>query len=125
MTQWFSSGMWSDFLTWRGRLNRWPYFFRTMVLGLPVRVLFDLSYAYQEPFTPVRTLLPAAMALVFVVLLYMQLIKRCHDLDLSGWYSVVALVPILNVVAGLYFTLKRGTDGSNRFGPDPLAEGTV
>lgn len=40
-------------------------------------------------------------------------IRRMHDIDRSGWWL---LVPILNLV----YVCKKGTDGVNRFGEDPL-----
>lgn len=39
-------------------------------------------------------------------------IRRMHDLDKSGWFS---LIPIYNLV----LASTDGTKGPNRFGPDP------
>ena len=39
--------------------------------------------------------------------------RRMHDSDKSGWFM---LVPIYS----LYLAIIKGTDGPNRFGPDPL-----
>ena len=47
--------------------------------------------------------------------------KRWHDRDKSGWWSLIMFVPI---IGGLWMLIElgflRGTDGSNRFGDDPL-----
>lgn len=52
--------------------------------------------------------------LVFVVLLSIQ---RSHDMDVTGWLSLAALIPLV----GLAFLLIPGTRGANRFGaPPPL-----
>ncbi len=40
--------------------------------------------------------------------------RRMHDIDHSGWWL---LVPIVNLV----FAVSEGTQGYNRFGPDPKA----
>ena len=88
MTQWFSSRMWSDFFTWRGRLNRWRYFFRTMLLAVPVELLDEFFQASKISFPLVAILFAPAIMLIGIVvaaLLVLQLIKRCHDLDLPGW----------------------------------------
>lgn len=43
-------------------------------------------------------------------------IQRCHDFDVSGWLSLLLIVPI----APLVFWIIPGTKGSNRFGnPTP------
>lgn len=50
-----------------------------------------------------------------VVLNVMFLIQRSHDMDLSGWFSILGFIPIV----GLYWLLKGGTPGPNRFGAPP------
>jgi uncharacterized membrane protein YhaH (DUF805 family) len=43
-------------------------------------------------------------------------IQRCHDMNWSGWFSILGLlIPIL----WIYWAVKSGTVGSNRFGPPP------
>lgn len=48
--------------------------------------------------------------------------KRFHDRDKSGWWMLIGLVPI---VGGIWLLVEcgllQGTDGPNRFGPDPVA----
>lgn len=48
-------------------------------------------------------------------------IRRLHDTDRSGWWLLIALVPIIGSIVLLVFMILEGTRGSNRFGPDPLA----
>ena len=49
-------------------------------------------------------------------------IKRFHDRGKSGWWVLIALVP---VVGALWYLIEcgflRGTPGPNSYGPDPLA----
>lgn len=49
-------------------------------------------------------------------------VRRLHDIDNSGWWVLIAFLPILGFIVLVIFWAMRGTDGSNRFGPDPLAE---
>ena len=51
-------------------------------------------------------------------------IKRWHDRDKSGWWTLINLIPVV----GTLWTLVecgflRGTAGANRFGPNPLQGG--
>lgn len=48
-------------------------------------------------------------------------VRRLHDTDRSGWWLLIALVPIIGSIVLLVFMVLEGTRGSNRFGPDPLA----
>ena len=47
------------------------------------------------------------------------LIQRSHDLDLSGWWSIAAFIPLV----GLFWLFKGGTPGSNRWGAPPPPNG--
>ena len=53
-------------------------------------------------------------------------VRRLHDRDMSGWwylgFIVLSLIPLLNVISAIAFIVLMalpGTEGPNRFGPDP------
>lgn len=47
-------------------------------------------------------------------------IKRCHDRDMSGLWTLSLLVPVLGWIwFGYELCIKEGTEGANRFGPSP------
>jgi uncharacterized membrane protein YhaH (DUF805 family) len=48
-------------------------------------------------------------------------IRRMHDKDKSGWWLLISFVPVIGFFYLLYLFVTRGTEGENRFGPDPLA----
>ncbi len=65
------------------------------------------------------------LIILFLLLLWPSIClyaKRWHDRDKSGWWSLIGLIPI---IGGLWMLIElgflRGTDGPNRFGPDPIA----
>lgn len=45
-------------------------------------------------------------------------VRRLHDTDRSGWWLLLAIVPLANIVL-LYFLILEGTRGPNQYGPDP------
>lgn len=47
-------------------------------------------------------------------------VRRLHDLDWSGWWVLLFVVPLGNLALLVLFCL-RGTRGRNRFGSDPLS----
>jgi len=53
------------------------------------------------------------------------IIKRLHDRNRSGWFLLTILIPIANAIFGIWIIIEvwflKGTEGENRFGPDPLA----
>ena len=63
--------------------------------------------------------------LVLIVLFWIGLaiaVKRWHDRGKSGWWVLIALVP---VIGGLWYLIEcgflKGTEGANAYGADPLA----
>ena len=48
-------------------------------------------------------------------------VKRCHDRGRSGWFLLLLIVPLVQIWPFVEISFLRGTDGDNRFGPDPLA----
>ena len=82
----------------------------------------DLSTFSMGPFIPL---------LLFVLASFIPSIalavRRIHDFDKSGWlyllFIVVSMVPILGIIASIGWIVVmclRGTQGDNRFGPDPV-----
>ncbi len=47
-------------------------------------------------------------------------VRRLHDQDKSGWFMLLGLIPIANIVL-LVFMFLEGTKGDNQYGPDPKA----
>ena len=52
--------------------------------------------------------------------------RRLHDTDRSGWWLLIALIPLIGLLVLIWFFVTRGTAGPNRFGNDPLgASGAI
>ncbi|MDB5663834.1 DUF805 domain-containing protein [Cypionkella sp.] len=47
-------------------------------------------------------------------------VRRLHDVDKSGWWLFIALIPLVGAIILLVWFCTRGTVGSNRFSADPL-----
>lgn len=72
-----------------------------------------------------NTLSEAALSLyaIFAFTANLSLfIRRLHDLDKSGWFALLLCVPVVNILFSLYTLCFKGTEGPNRFGPDPLQQ---
>jgi uncharacterized membrane protein YhaH (DUF805 family) len=47
--------------------------------------------------------------------------KRWHDRDMSAWWILIHFIPLVGPFAALIVNgFLRGTDGKNKYGPDPL-----
>jgi uncharacterized membrane protein YhaH (DUF805 family) len=70
----------------------------------------------------VGSFLPLLLALALIVPSIAVSIRRLHDVDKSGWWLLISLVPIVGFIVLLYFTVQRGTVGPNQYGEDPLPQ---
>ena len=62
---------------------------------------------------------------IAVLVPYLAVIfRRLHDTDRSGWWILIFFIPIVGVIVAVVFLASKGTEGENRFGPDPKASAT-
>ncbi|HIO97496.1 MAG TPA: DUF805 domain-containing protein [Leucothrix sp.] len=97
----------------KGRISRVHYFLSTLGIaffGVTLATLLSVVPAIGSSLAFVYVLGVIAFNLLFTI-------QRCHDLNLSGWYSLLSLIPL----ASLYFYFAAGTRGYNDYGIEPRA----
>lgn len=57
--------------------------------------------------------------LALVAINFVLMRRRLNDLDCSGWFGLLALVPFVNFPFSLYLLFAAGTPGENRYGLAP------
>jgi len=111
------------------RKEYWMFWLLNMLIGLFVGLVFLIGYYADMSQTDMDTYL---MPVVYLVCLwslatlipgFAVTIRRLHDTDRSGWAILFGLIPIIGGFMLLYFYVQDGTEGPNRFGPDPKLEG--
>lgn len=48
-------------------------------------------------------------------------VRRLHDINKSGWFYLVVLIPFVGSLIFLYFMIVEGDKTDNQYGPDPKA----
>ena len=104
----------NDYFSFTGRIRRLKYGFALLIL---VMISF-LSWLIVE-YTGEPPLLGWIIAVLAWLAFSPVIIKRSHDVDLSGWSILLLFIPFANVIFLFYLLIKEGTQGTNRFGPDP------
>ena len=84
-----------------------------IVINIVSGVLVAMLAAISEGLGSVVGIGTGLVALWFAVVTG---IKRAHDFDANGWWSIVTLVPLVGIVV---WSVIPGTRGSNRYGPPP------
>lgn len=111
------------FTSFEGRINRAKLWAGVGVL-IAISILLSivdmvLGLHVGQAGIGVLGLIFSIASIYFALALYA---KRWHDRDKSGWWSLIAIVPIIGAVWILVeLGILEGTRGPNRFGPDPLA----
>lgn len=96
-----------------GRIGRARY----MAYGLGFYILFGFLGGVMAGIMGTVGIAVMVVAwIALVVIGFMLTIQRCHDFNVSGWLSLLMLVPLANLI----FIIIPGTEGPNRFGgPTP------
>jgi uncharacterized membrane protein YhaH (DUF805 family) len=116
------------FLTREGRIGRGQWWLGVLGLVVAQWVVFGiLGLAGLFSFDPEAGMSGSMIAtqIVIILLFIWPMIcvygKRYHDRDKSAWWILIVLIPFIGWLWQLIeLGLLRGTEGPNRFGPDPL-----
>jgi uncharacterized membrane protein YhaH (DUF805 family) len=113
----------TKYATFSGRAARSEYWYWVMFLTLgrlATRIL-DAGI-FHSPFNANFTLHPlyAVFSLIVLVPTFAVSVRRLHDVDRSGWWLLMYFTIIGIIYPLLVWKCSKGTEGENRFGPDPL-----
>jgi len=100
-----------------GRFSRSQYWAYTIGLNFVSGILTQI--AGLIPNEIISLLLILSIALPSIYFYYCILVKRSHDLDKSGMFVLLTLIPIVNLYPAILFMFIKGTDGANEYGNDP------
>ena len=50
-------------------------------------------------------------------------VRRLHDTNRSGWWLLIALIPVIGAIWLLVLYVLEGDYGENKYGPDPKSHG--
>lgn len=109
-------GLQAKFFTYHARLNRKPYLIRNIWLWIISCIASGMIHLAFVPLMVIGAILSIASGISNLMLS----IRRCHDIGKSGWWLLLLVIPVVNIIFYLYLYLKKGTTGPNSYGPDPL-----
>ena len=116
-------------LNFKDRASRseywWGYLFSIifgLVLGFTWGLILGIGAAATgmlEEDSTAWTLLSLPPSLFVMIASLALSVRRLHDIDRSGWWVMIPLT-IIGIFVLIYWFCKRGEEGENRFGADPL-----
>ena len=70
----------------------------------------------------ISPILQLIVSLVLMIPSIAVAIRRLHDIGKSGWWYFIIFIPIVGAILFLLWTCRKGTEGENVYGSDPLAD---
>lgn len=108
-----------NFFSPKTRIGRLRYlahsFLFMLVFYLLLAVGMGLAFAVSGFFWSIVAISYIGIIVVSVIVM----IQRLHDLNKSGWFSLLMLIPLVNLIFALYLVFGAGTNGSNNYGLQP------
>jgi uncharacterized membrane protein YhaH (DUF805 family) len=102
-----------------GRAEYWTFFFINLLL------YFAVAYSENKAGLPGTGFL--TLTNIFSLLLMLPslavAVRRLHDTGRSGWWLLLAVIPILGFLALLVMYCLAGDPGDNDYGPVPVQPG--
>ena len=115
----------TKFATFSGRARRREFWLFALFTWIVSCVLQIISVAAQG--SVVISVLVAIVSLLFSLFLFIPglaiYVRRLHDTGRSGWWLLIALLPLIGAIVLLVFFCTAGTVGENEYGADPKATG--
>lgn len=112
----------SKYVTFSGRARRsefWWFVLFALGVGVILSIIDGALFGYDE-FGSANGVFSAIFSLAIFLPYIAVGVRRLHDKDMSGWWYLLVLIPIIGFLVLLFFFVQKGTDGENRFGPDPI-----
>ena len=105
----------SNYVNFSGRACRSEYWYWILFI-----IIADIVAAIIDQTLGIQ-LVTGLFGLVTIIPNIAIAIRRLHDLDRTGWWILLGFIPLIGWIILLIWYVTKGTDGPNRFGPDPLA----
>jgi uncharacterized membrane protein YhaH (DUF805 family) len=108
--------------SFRGRIPRSTYWLASILGTFAFLFIFMVAHTLLGKESIVFQSIAVVLVFAFWWMSFAINIKRLHDLNCTGWVSLVGLLPGFGHVMMLFTGFIRGTRGRNRYGEDPLRQ---
>ena len=105
-----------QYADFNGRARRKEYWMFTLFSSLISYAIQGIYYTTEmEPFN----YLNMAFSIAILIPSLAVSVRRLHDVNKSGWFLLLYLLPIVGWIWLLILLCKNGEEGPNQYGSDP------
>lgn len=108
----------ANYANFEGRAIRSEYWWFSLLVSIVNTIAEAVVNAHDQ--VSMDRLIAVAISLALVIPSIAVGFRRMHDNNRSGWWLLLSLT-IIGIPVVLYWLIKKGTNGPNRFGEDRLA----
>lgn len=112
MIEWYKKVVLENYANFNGRARRaeyWNFVLVNIVISILLMVV-DSVIGIQ--------VLSGIYSLALLIPSIAAAVRRLHDLDKSGWFLLLAFIPLVNIWL-IVLLASEGTRGPNQYGADP------
>lgn len=103
--------------TFNGRCNRSKYIlycFAASIIGI---IAYTFAFYIKNSFTWILAFL---IYITYITSITCLTVQRLHDIGRSQNHYWLCFIPIYNIYLGFLLLFKKGTNGQNQYGKNPL-----
>ncbi len=108
---WFIDPVKHHYADFSGRVSRKTYWMFVLVY-----IILAIAIAIVESIIGLN-ILGLIFSLAILVPSIAIATRRLHDTGLSGWFQLIALIPILGAIVLIVLLVRKGEAGANKYGP--------
>ncbi len=116
---WFIEAL-KKYAVFSGRSRRkeyWYYVLFVAIISIVLNIIDGLLGTYDS--SAGVGLLSTIFSLAVLIPSIAVSVRRLHDIDRTGWWVLIGLVPLIGWIVLLVFHVQDSTPGTNRYGPNP------
>ncbi len=108
----------ADFTGRARRTEYWMFILFNMIFALVATILDNLLGLKFTPKIPYGFIYLIYALVTFIPGLAVM-VRRLHDVDKSGWWFLIGLIPIIGTIWIIVLLATDGTPGTNQYGVNP------
>ena len=104
-----------------GRASRkefWLFWLVHLIISVALALFEGFNNLFPESND---SILSSVYALAVLLPTFAVGARRLHDTGRTGWWQLIAFIPLVGVIVLIIFCQQDGESGANYYGPDPKA----
>ncbi|PIT60489.1 hypothetical protein BHC47_01090 [Snodgrassella alvi] len=116
--EWYIKCVTTDYFKFQGRARRKEYWMFTLfsfIIYMILSIIFENIMSSPAGYTITSTI----YSLAIFIPSFSVTVRRLHDTNRSGWWSLLAFIPVIGILILLIFMLLDSTPSDNNYGENP------